>query len=771
MDFSSLLNEKQLEAVSSSAQYLRIVAGAGSGKTRVLTYRIAHLIVNEHVDPGSILAIAFTNKVAREMADRASKLVNDLTGHEIGFALKIMTFHSFCARFLRIEHEAFDYPSGFTIYDEDDQKKLVKDVAVAFGYKKGDEIVKNALGYIRKKKGRGLYPDDINASNIFSSDERECLKIYRGYEEAKKAAYGLDFDDLLLVASKILLDYPEIREKWQSRFTNILVDEFQDVNDIQFSLIKLIASPSASVYVVGDPDQTIYTWRGANQKIIMDFEKTFVGAKTVILNENYRSTSKILGAANELIAHNKNRIPKDLFTNQGSGDDIVAYCAPRSNDEAEWVARRIKECAREHRLPSGDPDYTRIAVLYRSSYLTRPFEQEFKDAGIPYKIYGGLRFYERMEVKDLLSYFNLMMNPLDNVAFERVANVPRRGVGEGSLERLRLESREHGLSEYQYLLSFEGEKKDGTDIPKKALTSLLAMVKKIEETKLKLDENLEAYSQVLQDFAKDIGYYDYVAEVEDIDEDRLGNVNALFEDIAHYLSAHPESNFSEYLQNVSLLTSQDDMKGGNYVSLMTVHVAKGLEFDYVFVIGLNDKTFPSYRSLEERDRDAMEEERRLCYVAITRARKKLFLSCNTSYSYQTDTHLSPSPFFKEAGVKLPFSPHFDASGWPTGYKKNSFESYSFVKKKDFDSRFRDEDPFESNLAPAAPAKKEPDHPKDNGIRDWKVGDICLHGKFGRGTVSKVLDGNIIVVDFEKEGKKTLVGSHYLISRVSRGGEA
>ena len=764
MDFASLLNKNQLEAVSSSAQYLRIVAGAGSGKTRVLTYRIAHLVVNEHVDPGRILAIAFTNKVAQEMSERASRLVEELTGHEP--FLRIMTFHSFAARFLRVEHEAFGYPSGFTIYDEDDQKRLVKAVAQSLGYKKSDESVKNALNYIRRKKGKGLYPNDINASTVYSAEEKECLKFYQGYEDLKRGSYGLDFDDLLLYANSVLENNEEIREKWRSRFSSILVDEFQDVNDIQFKLLKLISAPSTSVYVVGDPDQTIYTWRGANQKIIMDFEKSFPGAETVVLNENYRSTSSILDAANRLISHNKKRIPKDLFTSQGQGEPIIAYSAPNLHEEAEWVARRVKECAGS-RLHDGEPDYRNIALLYRSSYVTRAFEQEFKDRGIPYRIYGGLRFYERMEVKDLLAYFNLMINPLDNVALERVINVPRRGVGDTSLERLRFEARKAGLSEYQYLLAFDSFS-DQSSLPKKAVTSLEAMVKKIEETKAKLNENLEAYSAVLRDFAIGIGYFDYIAEAADIDEDRVGNVNALFEDIAHYLNAHPESDFSEYLQNVSLLTSQDDIKGGNYVSFMTVHVAKGLEFDNVFVICLNDQTFPSYRALNDVDRDAMEEERRLCYVAFTRARKRLFLSCNSSYSFQTDSHQSPSPFFKEAGIELPRSAYWETDSWSTPFHRN-FGRTNFQRKADDFGDGGHIDPFEARK----PAKESPKAPvkTDNGIRDWKVGDTCLHVKFGRGKVVKVMDENIIVVEFEIEGKKTLVVTHHLISRVSRGGEA
>ena len=313
------------------------------------------------------------------------------------------------------------------------------------------------------------------------------------------------------------------------------------------------------------------------------------------------------------------------------------------------------------------------------------------------RTFGGLRFYERMEVKDLLAYFNLMMNPLDNVAFERVCNAPRRGVGDTSIERLRNEAKAKGLSEYNYLLTFHDSDVE-TELPKKAQTALLAMIKKIEETKLR--ENLEAYSAVLRDFAKDIGYYDYIAGEEDLDEDRIGNVNALFDDINHYLSTHPESDFTEYLQNVSLLTSQDDMKGGNYVSFMTVHVAKGLEFDNVFVICLNEMVFPSGRSLmEDTSGDTIEEERRLAYVAFTRARKRLFLSCNKSYSYQTDSHQEPSRFFKEAGIVLPGNSYWSTDSWKTPFKKPGYERSTFSFKKKPHDEFGDGeaiDPFKKS---------------------------------------------------------------------------
>ncbi len=759
MDYASLLNEKQLEAVETASQYVRIIAGAGSGKTRVLTYRISFLISDRHVDPSKILAIAFTNKVAQEMKDRASKLVNELLGYTP--MLHISTFHSFCARFLRIECKAIDYPSSFTIYDEDDQMRLIKNCAVEIGYKKSDDIVKQAIQYIREKKTKGIYPEDITIRFEAFHDEKECLKIYMLYEQKKTASMALDFDDLLLKTIEILQNNEAIRNQWSHRFDHILVDEFQDTNDIQYKLMKLLLNEGTSIYVVGDPDQTIYTWRGANQNIIMGFEKQFPAVETVILDENYRSTKTILDAANKLIANNKKRVPKTLFTRSSAGEAIETNMLPKPEDEANWVCGKIASIASSHKDENGKPTYNNIAILYRSSYMTRPFEAELKDRGIPYRIFGGLRFYERAEVKDLLAYFNLLLNPEDNVAFERIANVPRRSVGDTSLDRIGQEAKTRGLSEYEYMRNIE-KFADDSEIPTRVIAVLTKMIALMESTKQKLTDNLEAYSGILKDFVTDLGYYDFLKDTEEPDEDRVGNVNSLFDDISHFIEKNPESKFSEYLQNVTLLTSQDDMNGGNYVSLMTIHVAKGLEFDYVFVICMNEGAFPSMRAEMESGRDAEEEERRLAYVAMTRAKKQLFCSCNTAYSYVTDSHTVPSKYFKEAGLSLPRgNSFFSDSGWNQPFQKSGQSSGNYFSDGGHISSFE-----EKAEAP------EDEKPKDNGIRDWRIGDRAHHEKFGDGTVVTVIDSNIIVINFDSVGKKTLLSTHPMLSRIkSQGGDA
>ena len=762
MDFKSLLNKDQFAAVETQSQYVRIIAGAGSGKTRVLTYRIAYLVAEHHVEPNRILAIAFTNKVANEMKDRAQKLVEQLTSY---FAnLHISTFHSFCARFLRSEAKAIGYPSGFTIYDEDDQTRLIRSIGEGLGYRKGDPIIKTATQYIRRSKNKGLYPEDISIKNQFFKEEKECLKFYTLYEQQKESMFALDFDDLLLKTIRILKEFSGIREKWASRYDHILVDEFQDTNNVQYQLIRFLLRPDSSVYVVGDPDQTIYTWRGANQNIIMDFQKDFSPVETVILDRNYRSTEKILKSANVLIAKNKKRIPKNLYTEEKGGDDITLYRGNSAEEEAVFVASKIETLADKDKDEQGNANYSDIAVLYRSSYMTRPFEAELASRGIPYRIFGGLRFYERKEVKDLLAYFNLLLNEKDNIAFERIINVPKRGIGDTSVERIRSEAAAANVSEYEYLRNFAIHGED-SELQNRVVTAMDVLIGKMEDTKKKLTDKFEAYSGILRDFITSIGYFDYLKDIEEVDEDRVGNVNAMFDDITSFIKNHPESTFDEYLQNVTLLTSQDDMNEGNYVSLMTIHVSKGLEFNNVFVISMNQGSFPSMRSEDENGRDGKEEERRLCYVAMTRAKKKLFMSCNSGYSYVTDSRAMPSEFFEDAELKFPRSGYTPYNN--SGYSKQSYDR-SYQSHNSF---FGDGGHISPFVEPEAP-KKEPIRDELNGINDWKVGDRAHHEKFGDGVVSEVISESIIVITFESCGKKTLLSTHPMLSRLSsKGGQA
>jgi len=751
IDYPSLLNSSQLEAVSTSSKHVRVIAGAGSGKTRVLTYRIAYLIDVFHVNPSSILAVTFTNKAANEMKERVDKLIPGAAPF-----LTVATFHSWCARFLRREAYLLGFPPSFSILDDEDTGKLIQEIVVEHNYKKSDPIVKELRSYISRKKNVGLYPDDIKPSPFFIN-EKEFVEMYRDYERKKDNSLSMDFDDLLLKTLLILKNFPDVQQRWSNKYQHLLIDEFQDTNDVQYELLNLLSNESTNLYVVGDPDQTIYTWRGANQKIILDMPRRFLDLKDVILNENYRSTSSILNCANSLISHNKKRVPKDLFTNQSGGEPVTVRSFDKPEEEARYVVDEIEKIAGK----GEDAIYSNIAILYRSSYLTRPFETELAHRGLPYRIFGGLRFYQRKEVKDVLAYFRVLVNEKDDVAFDRIINVPSRKIGPTSLEIIKKEAASLNLSEYEYVSNITNY--PGTELSNRVLTSIVSLVAKMEDTKEKLKEKSEAYSGILKDFITDIGYYAYISEDQEVDEDRVGNVNALFDDLNSYLSHHPESTFEEYLQNIALISAQDDISGGNYISLMTVHVAKGLEFDNVFCIGMMDGSFPSSRALSDTtDRDAEEEERRLAYVAFTRAKKKLYVTYNTSYSYVNDGHQMPSRFIKEASLELPKQRYSD--NW--AYKKRNLDL-------DDNDYFNQGHGFDSFFSSKKEEKKivEP-KPTTNGVLHWNVGDIVNHEKFGRGKVVEIISPEIFVILFDNGNKKTMMSSHPMISKVvSNGGNA
>ena len=731
MDYSTLLNDKQYAAVSTTSQHTRVVAGAGSGKTRVLTYRISYLIEKMNVLPSSIVAIAFTNKVAEEMKVRALSLL-----HGLGQGLSVSTFHSYCAKFLRKEIDVLGFPNNFTIMDEEDQLALIKNIAVEKGFKKNDDIVKYSFGYIGYHKCNGRYPTDILLDEFSIEREKKALEFFHEYEKRKEQMLALDFDDLLLKTIQILQDFSEIREKWQNRISNILVDEFQDTNDIQFKLIKLLMNSKTSLYVVGDPDQTIYTWRGANQKIILDFNQAFPGAETIILDQNYRSTKPILDTANKLISHNKKRVPKNLFTERPSTIPVHAENRFSVYDEAKYVCDEI-----EHLMRLEDAKYSDVAILYRANYLTLPFEKELMRRRIPYYIYSGVKFFQRKEVKDALAYFRLIYNKKDDISFERIVNVPRRGIGDSTMDILKFEKSQLHLSYVEYLSEIE---QHVTELKPKTVVALTMMINAMKNTRARLDENLEAYPKILEDFLVDIGYFEYLKS-EDEDEGRLENVKTLLSDIVDYLKRYPESKFEDYLENATLQTSQDEMKDGDKVNLMTVHVAKGLEFKYVFVVCMNEDIFPSLKAMDEEGRDGEEEERRLCYVAFTRAKERLYVTCNSGYSYVLKANSMYSRFFKEAGLE---------------FAKKDFYQKPPAKHNDFMSFLDEIYPDESYI----------EEPKvsDNGIRDWAVGDVAIHEVFGRGVVTAVIDETIIEVDFETHGKKSILANHPKITKEKRG---
>ena len=739
MDYSTLLNDKQLAAVSTRAQYARVIAGAGSGKTRVLTYRISYLISEMGVDPNKIVAIAFTNKVAAEMKERALNLLRG-----VGKGLTVSTFHSWCAKFLRKEIDVLGFPNNFTIMDDEDTETLIKDIGVELGYKRNDDMVKYAIGFIAANKCKGCYPESVLLDEHCSERSKKALKIFHIYEERKDKMLSLDFDDLLLRTIQILNEFPEIRAKWQQRIDHILIDEFQDTNDVQFKLVQLLMKDSTNLYVVGDPDQTIYTWRGANQNIILNFNKTFPMAETLILDRNYRSTGEILDHANKLISHNKKRVPKDLYTESEQGDPIKVENSRKRDDEAFYVANEIENIIRKYPNTS----YKNIAILYRAAYLTLPFENEFMRRKIPYQIFGGIKFFQRKEIKDVLAYFRLIYNHEDDLSFERIVNVPRRGIGDSTMDELKAEKEAQNLSYFNYLDQIENFE---TNIKPKNIIALSALIHSIKQTKSKLDEGLEAYPKILEDFIRELGYFEYLSSDDETAEERLQNVKSLFDDIVDFLRNNPESSFETYLENASLQTSQDEIKNGDYVSMMTIHVAKGLEFDHVFVVSMIDGVFPSRRTEDESGEEGLEEERRLAYVAFTRAKKHLYITTNSAYSFVLQEESTISRFIKEAGLEV------KSKGLYQPRPRPQFSDFGY---------FPDEprQTFYSQV-------QSPPKPTDNGIRDWKVGDVAIHEVFGRGVVVAVIDGTILQIDFETHGRKSILASHPKIRKEEKGATA
>lgn len=733
MDYKNELNAKQYEAVTTEAQFVRIIAGAGSGKTRVLTFRMAYLIDQLGIAPYTILAITFTNKAAGEMRNRVLKMLPNVNPRN----LFLYTFHAFCAYFLRREIQVLEgYTQHFTIYDEDDQKRLVKDIAVQRGHEKRGEIIKRSIEYISQNKSVGKYPADIKVSFERVPDEKEIIEIWKDYERALLKANALDFDDLMLKALLILENNPLIKNRWTSKFAHLLVDEFQDTNEIQYRLIKALMNLNTSLYVVGDPDQTIYTWRGADDKIILDLDKNY-NVKTILLNENYRSTQSILNAANTLISKNKKRIEKDLYTNNGEGDSIITNFSPSNVEEANWVVNQILALKSQDR----DFSYRQVVILLRANYLTLNFEKALMRRQIAYQIYGGTRFYQRKEIKDATAYFRLLVNEKDDVSFERIANIPRRGLST-AIEDLKQTAilNEYSLFESVRYLEDFGLKPGATIL-------LKDIVKHADFANKELKNGQRAHSMILQEYLENVGYIGYIEQEKDLDkrDSMLENLQTLYQDIDDFMNQNENVSFIDYLANATLLSAQDEVTSGEYVTIMTVHMAKGLEYDYVFLVSLNQGVFPNSRAISDGGNKALEEERRLCYVAITRAKKKLYISCNSDYNYVIQTRNIPSSFFAEAGLKTPFERR------PLFVEDTTTASGYFI------------DP---------PSYYIPDNVKqpqfNNQFSPYQVDDLVKHVKFGIGTVVKVyVNDGIIDVDFQEQGIKKLLATFKGISKISK----
>lgn len=734
MDLSSL-NKEQLESVISKDQYLRVVAGAGSGKTRVLTYRIANLIVNENVVPRNIMAVTFTNKAAKEIKERVISLIGDVRGIFLG------TIHSWCARFLRFEARYIDYPDTFTIIDEEDQLNIMKGIFANKGLPKSDPNIKGCLEWIGNKKTNGYQYEDLKNEKYHSALMMDYLDYFRQYTEILRERKSLDFDDLLLKSIEILDDESNgVRERYSRYMEHILVDEFQDINDVQFKLISLLMTKDTSLYVVGDPDQTIYTWRGANHRLILDLEENLralfkgVKVKSIVLNRNYRSTKSILNCANKLIEFNKERVKKDLFSYQDEGHPVNFYNARTVKEEAFKVVSNIMELHTKKNVK-----YSDIAVLYRANYLSREVESQLSMYRIPYKVFGGMKFYQRKEIKDIVAYLKLIVNPSDDTAFERIVNVPKRGIGPTSLEKLANQAHSLGQTEFIYLKENINE----SPLTSKQKASWIGVLDAMDKVSKKLESGERKIASLLEDFVDKIGYFKYLIEEEENYEDRIDNIKELVSYAEAFLEDDPNSKFEDFVNNAMLQSSQDDVNNGDFVSLMTVHTAKGLEYDYVFVYGMGQGVFPSMRAISE-SKLGIEEERRLAYVAFTRAKLRLYVSSNQDYSYVLQCPLNPSQFVKEAGI----------------YKDTYEDKYRMGHTTSSYYQSQNKKPTIQSV------KSILDTSKTNGVKDWKVGDRIEHVTFGKGKVVQLID-KLIVVQFDNVqfGKKTFLGSHISIKRI------
>ncbi|MBK8100941.1 MAG: UvrD-helicase domain-containing protein [Planctomycetes bacterium] len=617
------LNDEQRAAVAHDKGPLMVLAGAGSGKTRVVTRRIARLL-RDGVRGSQVLAMTFTNKAAGEMAHRVQQLG--------GPWVRVATFHSACARFLRHEAPRLGFPQDFTIYDVYDRDSLIKSLLDEHNLL--DKGVKPAqVGQqISRLKNCAATPGDLATG--FSELARVVERLWTPYAERLQKLGAMDFDDLLLHFLRLLREHPAVAEQYRERFPWVLVDEFQDTNRVQYDLLRQLSPPDGNLCVVGDPDQSIYGFRGAEIRNILDFENDFPTTTVVRLEQNYRSSANILHAAENVIANNRLRKDKRLRTDNDAGEPLIRFRAGGPAEEADAIAGRIKK------LAAAGTALDQIAVFYRAHWLSRAIEQSMKDAGLPYVIVGGLTFFERREIKDLLAYLRVLVNPLDDVSMERIINVPPRGFGKASLDKLKAAAAAAGMS----LREAVAEPETHAGLPPKARKALLALAAVLHEAKA-AGQVLGVHG-ALKVILDGTDYLAYVAGIGDPEEGaREENIQELMSDVVQFDDKVGEG-LAGYLQHVSLLTSADTQGEGPAVQMMTIHAAKGLEFDHVFVAGLEDGVFPSMRALE--DKNGIEEERRLMYVALTRGRQTLFLSHVRERMVNGQMErMSPSCFLKE----------------------------------------------------------------------------------------------------------------------------
>ena len=714
------LNKEQRKAAEKIEGPVLILAGAGSGKTRTVTYRIAHMVKEIGISPLNILALTFTNKAAREMKERATALI----GHEAN-NLVVSTFHSFSVRLLKTYSERIGYGRNFNIYDVDDQKSIITKIKKEMGIKDSDGIQPGKLANkISKLKEQGIGIKELEREiDMRIPANRLFGEIYQKYNEVLKANNAMDFSDLLLNARK-LLDDAFVLEKIQERYRYIVVDEYQDTNDIQYEMINLIAAKYRNICVVGDEDQSIYAFRGANINNILNFERDYKEAFTVKLERNYRSTKKILDTANELIKNNKSSKGKTLWTDGSDGEKIKIYNAATVFDEADFIITEMKKKKKD------GAEYKDMTILYRTNAQSRVLEEKLLAANIPYKIYGGMQFFQRKEIKDILAYLSLLNNKNDNHNFYRIINVPKRSVGEKTLEKIQEVANERNISMLEALRYID-------EIPVRTATKLA--LQEFYNMMQNIYSNLDEMS-IKEIFDEILIKTHYIDSIEDNKEDRVRNIEELLNSITELEKQKPNMTLNEYLDMISLSSATDEMEEDeNYVKLMTIHSSKGLEFDYVFLAGMEDGLFPSISF--DAPEEELEEERRLCYVAITRAKKELFISYSSSRKIwgKDDNARRPSRFIYEMKQE-----NLEYVGKKYGNKSQIPRSFT-PKVENFN-------PFSKNKFGTFGKKTSGSQAALNANSKYKVGDVVKHKKFGCGKIKKV-DMKSMIVEFMVGEKK------------------
>ena len=726
MELVQNMNENQLKAILKTQGAVMVIAGAGSGKTRVLTNRIAYLIAEKNVLESNILAITFTNKAAKEMKERIYSLVGETSKY-----IWINTFHSMCVRILRQHIDLLGYNKNFTILDTSEQKTIIKNIVKELNLSEDSYQPNNILKIISNSKNSMISVNEMKAKARFGF-MKNVAEIYEYYQKYLKKNSVLDFDDLMLKTIALFEKHSEVLALYQNKFEYIHVDEYQDTNVIQYKLIKMLSEVHKNICVVGDDDQSIYSWRGACSDNIINFEKDYEDVEIIFLDQNYRSNSTILDAANAVIKNNTDRKDKALWSENKGGDKITVYVAANDKDETDDIAKKILD------LKTQGIDYKDIAILYRANYLSRSMENSCMAFGIPYKLIGSLKFLQRQEIGDLLAYMNVIVNKNDEFSLRRIINVPKRGIGASSMAKIDNYAEQYGLSLFEALKNI-----DMIGVSKKIITNIHLLTQLIEKY-----SQTEQYSieDLIVGIYKDSGYESMLKESADAyAESRIENISELVSSAKQFSSMN--DNLIDFISEMSLTSDADDENEDDSVVLSTVHAAKGLEYRVVFIMGLEENLFPSIRDAEssEDERNKMEEERRLAYVAITRAKEKLFMSyANRRMQFGSIKNNKRSRFLDEVPNKLM---HFESGFGATANDSGESQLESVTK-------------FISRLSPKI---KIADKPKTDVRTNYVVGDIVVHKKFGEGKVLSI-EKDSVKVDFEKVGPKILLIEYANLTR-------